>query len=62
MSVSRREFMGIVSTAALAGVAGAACDNEAGSDPGRRHGAGSSPATIPWAFARTFRPPLNPST
>ncbi|MCY3774103.1 MAG: aminotransferase class V-fold PLP-dependent enzyme [Gemmatimonadetes bacterium] len=33
MSVSRREFMGIVSTAALAGVAGAACDNEASQTP-----------------------------
>lgn len=33
MSVSRREFMGIVSTAALAGVAGAACGNEAGQAP-----------------------------
>ena len=34
MSVSRREFMGIVSTAALAGVAGASCDYEAGQAPG----------------------------
>ncbi|MYA76764.1 MAG: hypothetical protein F4Y17_04050, partial [Gemmatimonadetes bacterium] len=34
MSVSRREFMGIVSTAALAGVAGAACGNEADQAPG----------------------------
>ena len=34
MSVSRREFMGIVSTAALAGVAGAACGNDTGQTPG----------------------------